>query len=136
VPKGIAWAGQLLVRLAPTGEPRPGPPEGGDLGDRVKVRIVEVAPRDGLQNESATVPTEDKVAFVDALSEVGYDEIEVSAFVSPRWIPQLADAEGVFARIRRRKGVRYAALVPNEQGFERALSRSSRRRRGPSTGRT
>jgi hydroxymethylglutaryl-CoA lyase len=87
----------------------------------MNVRIVEVGPRDGLQNESRPVPTEAKVAFVDALSEAGYDEIEVTAFVSPKWIPQLADADEVMTRIRRREGVRYSALVPNEQGFERAL---------------
>jgi len=87
----------------------------------VKARIVEVGPRDGLQNEKATIPTETKVAFVDALSEAGYDEIEVSAFVSPKWVPQLADAEAVFERIRRREGVIYSALVPNEQGLDRAF---------------
>jgi hydroxymethylglutaryl-CoA lyase len=85
-----------------------------------RVRIVEVGPRDGLQNESAPVPTEVKVAFVDALSEAGFDEIEVSSFVSARWIPQLADAEEVFARIRRAPGVTYMGLVPNLQGLERA----------------
>ncbi|HEU4725407.1 MAG TPA: hydroxymethylglutaryl-CoA lyase, partial [Candidatus Eisenbacteria bacterium] len=73
------------------------------------------------QNETAPIPTAAKVALVDALSEAGYDEIEVSAFVSPKWIPQLADASEVFAGIRRRPGVVYAALVPNEQGLERAL---------------
>ena len=88
----------------------------------MNVRIVEMAPRDGLQNEKALVPTDVKVAFVDALSAAGYDEIEVSAFVSPRWIPQLADAAEVFGRIRRRDGVVYSALVPNEQGLERALA--------------
>ncbi len=88
----------------------------------MKVRIVEVGPRDGLQNEKAIIPTEVKAAFVDALSEAGYDEIEVSAFVSPKWIPQLADAEDLFRRIRRREGVLYSALVPNEQGLERALA--------------
>ncbi|MGE5177114.1 MAG: hydroxymethylglutaryl-CoA lyase [Hyphomicrobiales bacterium] len=87
----------------------------------MKVRIVEVGPRDGLQNEKRAVPTEAKVAFVDALSEAGYEEIEVSAFVSPKWVPQLADAADVFARIRRKEGVVYAALVPNEQGLDRAL---------------
>ena len=87
----------------------------------MKARIVEVGPRDGLQNEKATIPTETKVAFVDALSEAGYDEIEVSAFVSPKWVPQLADAEAVFERIRRREGVIYSALVPNEQGLDRAF---------------
>ena len=86
-----------------------------------RVRLIEVGPRDGLQNEPAPIPTDAKVAFVDLLSEAGYDEIEVTAFVSPKWVPQLADAEDVLARIRRRNGVRYTALVPNEQGLERAL---------------
>jgi len=87
----------------------------------VRVRIIEVGPRDGLQNEAKTVPTDVKVRFVDALSEAGYEEIEVSAFVSPDRVPQLADAEEVFARIRRREGTLYSALVPNERGLERAL---------------
>lgn len=85
-----------------------------------QVRIVEVGPRDGLQNEATPVPTDVKVAFVDALSLAGFDEIEVSSFVSARWIPQLADAEEVFARIRRAPGITYMALVPNLQGLERA----------------
>jgi hydroxymethylglutaryl-CoA lyase len=87
----------------------------------MNARIVEVGPRDGLQNEKAMIPTEAKVAFVDALSAAGYDEIEVSAFVSPRWVPQLADAGEVFARIARKDGVVYSALVPNEEGLARAL---------------
>jgi len=86
------------------------------------IRIVELAPRDGLQNEPATVPTAVKVAFIDALSRAGAREIEVSAFVSPRAIPQLADAEDVFAGIARAAGVTYSALVPNERGMERALA--------------
>ncbi len=86
------------------------------------IRIVEVGPRDGLQNEPALVPTATKVAFVDALSECGLSEIEVSSFVSPKWVPQLADAEEVFARIRRNRGVVYSALVPNVQGLERAIA--------------
>ncbi|HET9253423.1 MAG TPA: hydroxymethylglutaryl-CoA lyase [Candidatus Eisenbacteria bacterium] len=86
-----------------------------------RVRVIEVGPRDGLQNEPAPIPTDAKVAFVDLLSEAGFDEIEVTAFVSPKWVPQLGDAEDVLARIRRREGVRYTALVPNEQGLERAL---------------
>ena len=81
-----------------------------------------MGPRDGLQNEKATIPTEIKVAFIDALSTAGFDEIEVSSFVSPKWVPQLADAEEVFRRITRRPGIRYMALVPNERGLERALS--------------
>ncbi|MEO8452602.1 MAG: hydroxymethylglutaryl-CoA lyase [Gemmatimonadota bacterium] len=85
------------------------------------IRIVEVGPRDGLQNEKAIIPTDVKVAFVDALSQCGFDEIEVSSFVSPKWIPQLADASDVFARITRHPGVRYMALVPNEAGLDRAI---------------
>jgi hydroxymethylglutaryl-CoA lyase len=86
-----------------------------------RIRIVEVGPRDGLQNQAASVPTDVKVAFVDALSAAGFDEIEVSSFVSPRWVPQLADAAEVFRRIQRRPGIRYSALVPNRQGLDRAL---------------
>jgi hydroxymethylglutaryl-CoA lyase len=85
------------------------------------IRIIEVGPRDGLQNETAQVPTEVKAAFVDALSATGVSEVEVSAFVSPQRIPQLADAGEVFQRIHRRAGVVYSALVPNELGLDRAL---------------
>ncbi len=86
-----------------------------------KIRIVEVGPRDGLQNETAPIPTEKKIAFVNALSLTGVDEIEASAFVSPKWVPQLGDAEEVFRSISRKRGVVYSALVPNERGVERAL---------------
>ena len=86
------------------------------------VKFVEVGPRDGLQNETAPVPTEAKIAFVDALTETGVDEIEVSAFVAPDWVPQLDDAEAVFRGIARRDGVTYSALVPNERGFDRAMT--------------
>lgn len=85
------------------------------------IRIIEVGPRDGLQNERAIIPTDRKVAFVDALSQTGVDEIEVTAFVSPKWVPQLADANDVCSRITRQAGVVYSALVPNEQGLERAM---------------
>jgi len=84
------------------------------------VRIVEVGPRDGLQNEATQVPTTVKIAFVNALAAAGHSTIEVSAFVSPRWVPQMADAAEVFAGIERRDGVRYTALVPNPAGLERA----------------
>jgi len=84
------------------------------------VTIVEVGPRDGLQNEAAAVQTVDKVAFVNLLSASGLPAIEVSAFVSPKWAPQMADAGGVFSGISRRPGVRYPALVPNLAGLERA----------------
>jgi hydroxymethylglutaryl-CoA lyase len=86
-----------------------------------KVTIVEVGPRDGLQNERAAITTADKVAFVDHLSHAGHQVIEVSAFVSPKWVPQMADAGEVFAGITRRPGTRYTALVPNQQGLARAV---------------
>jgi isopropylmalate/homocitrate/citramalate synthase len=85
-----------------------------------RVTIVEVGPRDGLQNEPATVATADKVAFVDLLSRTGLPVIEVSAFVSPKWVPQMADASEVFARIARAPTTRYSALVPNLNGLDRA----------------
>jgi hydroxymethylglutaryl-CoA lyase len=85
-----------------------------------RVRVVEVGPRDGLQNEAAAIATSDKVAFVDLLSAAGLPVIEAGAFVSPKWVPQMADAAAVFARISRRPGVRYTALVPNLAGLERA----------------
>jgi hydroxymethylglutaryl-CoA lyase len=87
-----------------------------------KVRIVEVGPRDGLQNEAHPVSTAAKIALVDALSRAGHNHIEVSSFVSPQHVPQLADAEEVFRGIERRPGVLYTALVPNEEGLARALS--------------
>src|SRR5215212_8394974 len=87
-----------------------------------RVTIVEVGPRDGLQNETAHITTADKIAFVDRLSAAGLPAIEVSAFVSPKWVPQMADAGEVFAGITRRAGTRYTALVPNLAGLERAMS--------------
>jgi hydroxymethylglutaryl-CoA lyase len=84
------------------------------------VTIVEVGPRDGLQNEAASISTADKIAFVDRLSATGLPVIEVSAFVSSAWVPQMADAAEVFGGISRRDGTRYAALVPNLAGLERA----------------
>ena len=87
-----------------------------------RVTVVEVGPRDGLQNEAVEVSTADKVAFVDRLSDAGYPVIEVTAFVSPKWVPRMADAAEVFAGIRRRPGARYTALVPNVAGLERALA--------------
>ena len=84
------------------------------------VRIVEVGPRDGLQNESAMVATADKIELVDRLSATGLRSIEATSFVSPKWIPQLADAAEVYAGIQRKPGIHYPVLVPNEQGYERA----------------
>ena len=85
-----------------------------------RVTIVEVGPRDGLQNEAAAVATDVKVAFVDALSAAGLPVIEATAFVSPKAIPQLADGEDVYRRIAKLPGVRYPVLVPNEKGLDRA----------------
>lgn len=85
------------------------------------IRIVEVGPRDGLQNEPNFVPTEAKISFVNALSETGAEEIEVTAFVSPKWVPQLADATEVLRGIQEKRGVCYSALVPNMRGFQRAM---------------
>jgi hydroxymethylglutaryl-CoA lyase len=85
-----------------------------------RVTVVEVGPRDGLQNERVAVPTADKIELVDRLSASGVPVIEVSAFVRAQWVPQMADAEQVFAGIARRKGTRYSALVPNLAGLARA----------------
>ncbi len=85
-----------------------------------RVTVVDVGPRDGLQNEHAEVGTEDKIAFVDLLTATGLPVVEVGAFVSPRWVPQMADTDAVFAGITRRAGTRYTALVPNLKGLERA----------------
>jgi hydroxymethylglutaryl-CoA lyase len=87
-----------------------------------RVRLVEVGPRDGLQNEKATVPTAVKVAFIDRLAAAGLAAIEATSFVSPKWVPQMADAADVMARIGRRPGVVYSVLVPNMKGFESALA--------------
>lgn len=84
------------------------------------VRIVEVGPRDGLQNEKAIMPTAAKVELVNRLSATGLKTIEATSFVSPKWVPQLADAAEVFAAIERRPGVAYPVLVPNETGYDRA----------------
>ncbi len=85
-----------------------------------QVRIVEVGPRDGLQNEKAIIPTADKIELINRLSATGLRSIEATSFVSPKWVPQLADAADVFAGIQRREGVAYPVLVPNLQGYERA----------------
>jgi isopropylmalate/homocitrate/citramalate synthase len=84
--------------------------------------IVEVGPRDGLQNEAVTIATADKVAFIDRLTAAGLPVIEVGAFVSPAWVPQMADTGEVFAHITRKPGTRYTALVPNQKGLERAIA--------------
>ncbi|EAR51180.1 hydroxymethylglutaryl-CoA lyase [Oceanicola granulosus HTCC2516] len=87
-----------------------------------RVSLFEVGPRDGLQNEAAAIATADKVRLVDLLSATGLTRIEVTSFVSPRWVPQMADAAEVLAGIARRPGVTYAALTPNLRGLEAALA--------------
>lgn len=86
-----------------------------------KVKLVEVGPRDGLQNEKNLVPLEVKVDLVNRLSKAGFQNIEAAAFVSPKWTPQMADSEEVMAQISRSSGTIYSALVPNMKGYERAL---------------
>ncbi len=85
-----------------------------------RVRMVEVSPRDGLQNEPTLVPVNVKVELIEKLGDCGFETIESTSFVSPKWVPQLADAESVMRNLRRRPGVRYPVLVPNEQGYARA----------------
>ena len=87
-----------------------------------RVRMVEVGPRDGLQNEAASVPTEVKVGLIDRLTEAGFPAIEATSFVSPKWVPQMSDAAAVMGAIKRRPGVRYPVLTPNLKGFEAALA--------------
>jgi len=87
-----------------------------------KVTVCEVGPRDGLQNERVNVSTADKIRIIEALAVAGIRLMEATSFVSPKWIPNLADAEEVLAGIRRHTGVTYAALVPNLKGLERALA--------------
>ncbi|HMB55851.1 MAG TPA: hydroxymethylglutaryl-CoA lyase [Arenimonas sp.] len=87
-----------------------------------RIRIVEVGPRDGLQNEKTIIAASDKIALIDRLSQTGLQSIEATSFVSPKWVPQLADAAEVFAGIAKKTGVSYPVLVPNEQGYERARS--------------
>ena len=91
------------------------------MGLPERVTVYEVGPRDGFQNLPGFVPTKAKVAFIDALAESGLSAIEATSFVSPRWVPQLADAAAVMERIQRPRGVRFAALVPNALGLEAAL---------------
>src|SRR6056297_3796703 len=89
------------------------------MGERVE--IFEVGPRDGLQNEARQIPTSEKIALVDCLSCAGFSRIEVASFVSPKWVPQMADSAEVLAGISRAAGVSYAALTPNMRGFEGAM---------------
>lgn len=98
----------------------PEPVPAGGLPDRVT--IWEVGPRDGLQNEPAVIPVDVKIEFLDRLAGAGLTVLETTSFVSPKWVPQLADAEDLLAGLARRAGVRYPVLVPNERGLERALA--------------
>ncbi|MVO84629.1 hydroxymethylglutaryl-CoA lyase [Streptomyces sp. p1417] len=112
----------------------PSNPPGGPLpmvvpadGLPPRVRIHEVGARDGLQNEKATVPTEVKAEFVHRLAEAGLTTIEATSFVHPKWVPQLADAEQLFPRVRDLEGVDLPVLVPNARGLDRALALGARR---------
>src|SRR6058998_2711446 len=85
------------------------------------VKVVEVGPRDGLQNEKVTIPTEAKVEYITTLADAGLRVIEAGAFVSPKWVPQMADTADVYRNIPKDPGVEYPVLVPNMKGLERAL---------------
>jgi|SRR5215211_218846 len=98
----------------PAVHPRPGLPS--------SVSVYEVGPRDGLQAEKTIIPLEVKLEFIDRLGQAGLAIIEATSFVSARWVPQLADADQLMARLRRHPGVRYPVLVPNQRGFERAVA--------------
>jgi len=87
-----------------------------------KVTIVEVGPRDGLQNESAIVPVEIKVQLIELLTNAGLSVIEATSFVSPKWVPQMADAEALMHKLKQRKNIRYPVLTPNMKGFEMAIA--------------
>jgi hydroxymethylglutaryl-CoA lyase len=87
-----------------------------------RVRIVDVGPRDGLQNEKQMIPADVKVELVDRLTDAGFDAIEVTSFVSPKWVPQMSDGADVMSRIRRKPGVVYSVLVPNMKGFDGAVT--------------
>jgi hydroxymethylglutaryl-CoA lyase len=87
-----------------------------------RVKIVDVAPRDGLQNEKGTVPTEVKVELVNRLTDAGLQSVEAGSFVSPKWVPQMADSAEVMARIHRKPGVAYPVLVPNLKGLDAAIA--------------
>jgi len=100
--------------LLPAVHKRPGLP--------ASVTVYEVGPRDGLQAEQPVVPLEIKLEFIDRLGDAGLAVIEATSFVSARWVPQLADADELMIGLRRRPGVRYPVLVPNQRGFERAMA--------------
>jgi hydroxymethylglutaryl-CoA lyase len=92
------------------------------MGLPKKVKMVEVGPRDGLQNEAQNVPTAVKIELIDRLTDAGLPVVEATAFVSPKWVPQMADNAAVMAGIRRRKGVDYPVLVPNRKGLDAAIA--------------
>src|SRR3989442_8745445 len=92
------------------------------IGLPPRIQIVEVAPRDGLQAETRTLPTEKKLALLDRLADAGHTVIEATSFVSPKAVPQLADAEELMRAMKRRPGVRYPVLVPNDRGLDRAMA--------------
>ncbi|MFV8819269.1 hydroxymethylglutaryl-CoA lyase [Haliea sp. E17] len=87
-----------------------------------RVTIIEVGPRDGLQNEPGTIPLDAKLRLLDELAEAGLGVLEAGSFVNPKWVPQMADSEAIFEQVKRAPGVRYAALTPNLKGFERAMA--------------
>lgn len=104
----------------------PPPPESLFRTLPPRVTIYEVGPRDGLQNEQRMVPTSDKIAMIDSLSQTGLSHIEITSFVNPKWIPQLSDASDVARGVARREGVHYSCLVPNRRGMDAAVQAGMR----------
>jgi hydroxymethylglutaryl-CoA lyase len=110
-----------MTTMAGGGQPRISAAADNSFSQERQVTVVEVGPRDGLQNEPFPIPTERKIAFIEALSAAGLPVIETTSFVSPKAVPQLADAAEVMRRIRRNPDVRYPVLIPNSRGLQRAL---------------
>src|SRR5215216_5504510 len=121
----MAWSPRFMSRKAIRSTPVPSWSSWRTLVNDTtlpkQVRVVEVGPRDGLQNERGIIATDDKVHFIDLLSAAGFEMVEATSFVHPKAVPQLADAAEVYARITRRPQVRYPVLVPNPRGMERAV---------------
>src|SRR5579864_2881153 len=94
----------------------------GNISMKDKIRVVDVTPRDGLQNEPTPISTKDKLALIEKLVAAGIKQIQATSFVHPQWVPQLADAEAVAAQLNRFPGIQFSALIPNMRGYERAVA--------------
>src|SRR6185295_13662187 len=119
----VRFSGKAQSGVGGTGAcEKTGDEEALNMGLPKKVKMVEVGPRDGLQNEAQNVPTAVKIELIDRLTDAGLPVIEATAFVSPKWVPQMADNAAVMAGIRRQQGVAYPVLVPNRKGLDAAIA--------------